>query len=344
MKENQADSYVQLSPLLVSELFNKHNVTFPRSLRVEALKKSVKKRISENVTALKKKKAEAIEPFLAKDSDRLKRLEYVDHFSEVQFENAIEYFRDPSINESYFTLLWELLVKHLIQSKNNEVLKELNQIETLDHVDHVSVLAYNRAMGDFFVDAENELDGLSFEDLRKYYEFTSTKKEVKQLADKYHVLIPSNTSKAFLRTKLLQVLKDKKKLTDELVDQINNGTIPVLKELFNDLSIDIQDLLTVSETVEMILECVRKKRSNDSTSVPVLQTPKSEEFPAESNPLLLQILANQQVILQHLQNSTTDVVEDEKKKLTDKIFNIIVISLIILVVIIWVIYAINTFF
>ena len=42
---------------------------------------------------------------------------------------------------------------------------------------------------------DNDLDGISYEMLRNYYELTSNKKEVVQLADKYHILIPANTSK-----------------------------------------------------------------------------------------------------------------------------------------------------
>ena len=66
--------------------------------------------------------------------------------------------------------------------------------------------------------------------------------------------IPVNKTKSFVQTKLLQVLKDKNKLNDELTNKINNGTLKSLKLIMKDLDMSPQDLLSLSEIIEIIIE------------------------------------------------------------------------------------------
>jgi hypothetical protein len=340
MKEIQGKSYSYLSPISINEIFLKHNITFSRLIRMNALKTIVKPKIDKELVELKAKKKDLVQPISEKDLKRLRRIEKFDFFSEVQLENAMEYYHSSVLNESYFTLLWEMILTYLNDTNKQDVLQELNLIQSSVPLEHHGVIAYNRPMNDIFVDDDNDLDGISYEMLRNYYELTSNKKEVVQLADKYHILIPANTSKAFLREKVTLMLKKRSQLTDELLSKINNATVPVLKEILKEFNIEQQDLLTISEMIDMIISSYEKKRNENMKDNNELNTVQ-KDVQNLSTSLLQQILMNQQLILQSLENFNEGVKTDKKKKLLDRIFNYVVIFLIGVVFVFWIFYAIT---
>jgi len=340
---NEYMFYLQLHPVSVLEIFQKNNILFPRRLRIEALRDIVESKIHEELKMLKLKKTNTEDTFLPKEGKRLIRLEEFSKLSEVQLENELEYFHDTALNISYYNLLWKKLIKNLKEIKQEEVLVALNQLTSSEEIDQFSVVVYNKTFNDLFVDAEKELDGISIQDIKKLYLETSNRKEAKRLANKFNVTIPVNKTKSFVQTKLLQVLKDKNKLNDELANKINNGTLKSLKLIMKDLDMSPQDLLSLSEIIEIIIEGSKNKKNKLETVISTIQKQPKEEPTVLYDSLFQEILTNQKLILKNLETFNGEKKDAIKKKKMDTIFNIVVITLIVVVVVIWILYAITTF-
>jgi hypothetical protein len=338
---NEYMFYLQLHPVSVLEIFQKNNILFPRRLRIEVLRDIVESKIQEELKMLKVKKTNTDVTFLPKETKRLIRLQEFPKLSEVQLENELEYFYDTVLNISYYNLLWEKLIKNLKERKQEEVLDALNQLTSSEEIDEISVFAYNKSFNDLFVDAEKELDGISIQDIKKLYLETSNRKEAKRLAKKFNVTIPVNKTKSFVQTKLLQVLKDKNKLNDELTNKINNGTLKSLKLIMKDLDMSPQDLLSLSEIIEIIIEGSKNKKIKLDAVISTIQKEPKEESTILYDTIFHEILTNQKLILKNLQTLNGEKKDAIKKKKIDTIFNVVVITLIVIVVAIWVFYAIT---
>ena len=154
--------------------------------------------------------------------------------------------------------------------------------------------------------------------------------------------IPVNKTKSFVQTKLLQVLKDKNKLNDELANKINNGTLKSLKLIMKDLDMSPQDLLSLSEIIEIIIEGSKNKKIKLDAVISTIQKEPKEESTILYDTIFHEILTNQKLILKNLETFNGEKKDAIKKKKMDTIFNIVVITLIVVVVVIWILYAITT--
>ena len=344
MNEKESSFYIQLSPLSILEIFKKYKILIPRSIRIEVLRKVAEPYLNKEKVQLQKKHTETKNLFSDKDADRLKRLQNYSSFSEIQFENAIEYYDDKGLNQAYYELLWKNIVHHLNEASQTQALKDLNHLSPDDKIMHQSVLAYNHIFDPFFVDSDDQIDGSPIHLVKNHFESTSTKKEVKKLAVKYGVVIPASSSKVFLRSKLEIILKENHKYTDEMMSKINNGTVQNLKDILKQFNLEPQDLLSIGEMMDIIIAGIQEKRKLAIKQTVVVHDNPKVIAPVPLESLLQQILINQQLILQNLENFNDGIKVDNKKKKMDKIYNYVVISLIVIVVIIWIVYAITTMF
>ena len=97
--------FTNLSPETLVEVFKKHQVTFPRSLRVEVLLTLLEPKYIEERNKIEKQKEEAESTMNIKDFIRLNRLVQYNSLSEFQLENDFTYYYDVNLKRSRLNIL-----------------------------------------------------------------------------------------------------------------------------------------------------------------------------------------------------------------------------------------------
>lgn len=354
-------NYANVDPKLLGELFKKNGIFFPRSLRIDALRKAIESKfIEERDNLLKTEKEESNEMGI-KDYIRLNRLNNYVSLSEFQLENDFEYYNDVNINQNYLHLFWEALSELIKKLENaKDIFEQLSKLKIIGSIDNIKILDYNLYFKSQVLDEVDYFDGIHLVETVKHFEITSVASEIRLLAKKYDIFIPKYWNKADLQLKIKQELDLKKLLTKRLLDKIDNSSVKNLKIMMDEMKLESRTHITKADMIELIIRNVDKnkvteiaKKETAKEFAPIIE--EEDEKNMQTNPvvvptkdidytdLIKQVIENQEFIIEELKNRQDNVIDKSNEK-RDKIFNIVVIGLIILVSLIWITYGVSILF
>lgn len=368
MKIKRTIKFTKIAPEKLLEIFKKHQVTFPRSLRIKVLAELIEPKYIEEKEKLINQEKESVNSMSINDYIRLSRLNQYNKLSEFQLENDYGYYNDANLNKVYFSTLWDELVNHL---ENHpyviEVFKDLELLKQTEDLVEFNVYKYNLAFSSIITDEDDYFDGIHLGESVRHFDASSVANEIKKLGEKYDIEIPKYWTKLDMQAKLRRELKIRKMYNDDYEEKIQAASKKEVCSMLDDLKVDSKMHITKSDMINIIIKNVDKNKISEISikemaeeseigetptiveETPVVEEPKPESLEVENvvksvvlnehqidyTYLLQQIIDNQEIIMER------SVVK--KTTMLERVFNYIVALLIILVVILWVVFAIQTF-
>jgi len=368
MKIKRTIKFTKIAPEKLLEIFKKHQVTFPRSLRIKVLAELIEPKYIEEKAKLISQEKESVNSMSINDYIRLSRLNQYNKLSEFQLENDYGYYNDANLNKVYFSTLWDEFVKHL---ENHpyvvEVFKDLELLNQTEDLVEFNVYKYNLAFSSIITDEDDYFDGIHLGESVKHFDASSVANEIKKLGEKYDIEIPKYWTKLDMQAKLRRELKIRKMYNDDYEEKIQAASKKVVCSMLDDLKVDSKMHITKSDMINIIIKNVDKNKISEISlkemaeeseigettakieETPVVEEPKPEILAVENvvksvalndnqidyTYLLQQIIDKQEIIMERSIAKKTTMLE--------RVFNYIVALLIILVVILWVVFAILTF-
>lgn len=349
-------NFTNLDPKAILVIFLKHQVTFPRDLRIKVLLDLIEPKYIEEKLKLEKQEKESVNSMTIKDYIRLNRLNQYSTLSEFQLENDYDYYNDLNLNQVYFNTLWDEYIKYLEDHPHMEkVMKDIELLEVDENRQPLSVYKYNLEFSSIITDDDNCFDGIHLEESVRHFDTSSVANEIKKLGEKYDIIIPKYWTKLDMQDKLRKELKSRKMYNDEYESKIQEASKKVICSMLDDINADSKLHITKADMINIIIKNVDINKVSEISvkemteeieeveqSPKVIEVEKTVEAisvpdnkQVDYTNLLQEIIHNQEIII-----SQTN---DKKSTTLDKVFNFIVIILVILVVILWVFYAIETF-
>lgn len=356
-------NFTNISPETLVEVFKKHQVTFPRKLRVDVLLSLIEPKYIDERNKIQKQKEEDESSMNIKAFIRLNRLMNYNNLSEFQLENDYDYYKDVNLNTLYFSTLWDRFVKHLDEHPyHDEVFKDIEELEKEEDLKMLSVFKYNKVFASIITDDDDYFDGIHLVESVKHFNDSSVATEIKQLGDKYDISIPKYWTKADLQARLKKELKLKKMFTKELETKIDESSTKITRGMLDDLKVDSKLHITKTDMINIIIKNVDKNKVSEISKKELEEELAIAEVSEVSEPvvaivetkvpevvkeivtqnttgidysnMLQQIIDNQKILIE----------QTSKKEISnmDKVFNYIVIGLIVIVVLIWMIFGIAT--
>lgn len=369
MNVKRTINFTKLAPEALLEVFIKHQVTFPRSLRIKVLLELIEPKYIEERTILTKKKEDEPSEMTIKDYIRLNRLIQYNKLSEFQLESDYDYYNDANLNKVYFNTLWDEYVTHIEKHPYcKEVFEEIEELEIDENKKELSVYKCNLAFSSIITDEDDYFDGVYLAESVTHFDSSSVATEIKKLGEKYDIKIPKHWKKLDMQAKLTKELKSRKLYNDDYELKIQESSVKVICSMLDDLKVDSKVHLTKKDMVNTIIRNVDKNKISeisikDMEEVvdeiePVIEEVIPEPVPEpvpevlEVEKVVESVVIQQQnqidytyLLQQIIDNQEIIMVQSAKKKVTflEKVFNYIVAFLIVLVVILWVVFAVLTF-
>jgi hypothetical protein len=360
---------MKIAPEKLLEVFVRHQVTFPRSIRIKVLSELIEsKYIEEKKRLLDQEKAEP-NSMSIKEYIRLSRLNQYSILSEFQLENDYDYYNDANLNKVYFINLWDEFVSHL---ENHpyvaEVFKDLELLDSNENLEDLSVYEYNLAFASVITDEDDYFDGIHLGSSVKHFDTTSVANEIKKLGEKYSIEIPKYWTKTDMQDKLRRELKIRKMYDEDYELKIQVASKKVVCTMLDDLKVDSKMHITKADMINIIIKNVDKNKISEISIKEMAEEAEIEEPKQEAvEPIPVVIEKSPEVVevkevIREVENNEShkdytyllqQIIDNQEilmersghKKLTalERVFNYIVAFLIILVVILWVVFAILTF-
>lgn len=271
----------------ILEVFNKHNYTFYREVRMTAAH-------------------DALEPIVSNTRENCLLLEnrinyrllWLEKFSEFQFLYYLGFFANQEANNQYVVNLISNIVDKLIEQNKTDILDELSTIEkaiipskrfnlsndgsSLDFSDikiptmigvvketsidaeavdkftnndfiSFNVLKFNLALSSLFIDKEGQIDGLTVKTLRPVLYNSATKEQIYNIAEKYGINIPEKLTAEFIPGYIKAVAQGRKIDISEKEAEIDTMTTAQLKAYARELEISVSSEPTKQDAIEYIL-------------------------------------------------------------------------------------------
>lgn len=242
------DKVVNIPADSMLSYFTVLGLMFPRRLRMDALKKVLSPYVNNE------------RPHVTQLTDELLyRIRWFDTFSEAQLVNLLPVFEDGRLLDEYKEEFWLGIVSYMLEKKVssdniNKLFDLAKSLENVPPLEKLDGIAYNDVLNPLFFDEENCIDGLTLEIFRPVVFKCSTLVEVREIGKKYGVNVPRRLRKQELVEIILDELRDRGKLTDEIEEKVNKMTVIPLQRfaMNNDIKVSIE--LKKEEIIEYILK------------------------------------------------------------------------------------------
>lgn len=162
----------------------------------------------------------------------------------------------------------------------------------------------NTAFREVFIEGEGEFEGIPLDKFRAIIHNSATQENINALGEKYGIKVPEKFSGDLVRDYVIQKLKNRNQLTDELKEKIETSKIAEVRQIAVENGIKNVISLNKKESIEYVLERVlenyEEPKSNAVYEMPIPINPDEEKY----STLLLQY---EQVgdEIQELQNAIT---------------------------------------
>lgn len=231
----------------IVELFGKSNKLIPREARMRVLR-SV---LDEEVRKVRIRN-------ISLSDEVSHRLNWYNNYSEFQLQELIPLFNDPSnvLTKYFIEDTWLMLLQiapalgvtdqELEDLIHSAIAKRNDSLETARD--------FNKTLDSIFGDRKKEIDGIPEKTFRDTLENSSTVAELRNLAKKYKINVPSRVKKAELIELILDYLESKKKINrEELKAELSKKSVIQIQRFAKDNDIKASTELKKSEIIEYIV-------------------------------------------------------------------------------------------
>lgn len=358
---------IYLDPKDILNKLNIHGIILPRKLRYEALKKVIMPNLISQRITLQVKQQKSNKLLSLSDSKRLVRLKYLNSLSEIQLESEYDLLGNDELNKTYLVELWSNITSYLNKMFNNDnFTRDLSQFNPLPNFfNKFSVVRYNRILDDVFRDETEFIDGVHYTEIRSYMYYSSNINELIKLGKKYHIDVPRYYTKADLKSKILDYLKENDLFNKDIEEELSNFNIKQLKQKLDSYGLSSKTNQTKEDIIEYILSNYHQlknfyvkpskddkygvkedSKEKENLIVPVVnKETKMEQLDNKYMKSILdslkEIAESNTLILEQIRNFNPINVGEEKKKKSNTLINYTLIFLVIFVAVIWIIFGIN---
>jgi len=361
------EKIIYLDPKDVLNKLNNKGIILPRKLRYEALKKVIMPNlISERIT-LQVKQQKSDKLLSLSDSKRMVRLKYPNSLSEIQFEMEYDLLGNHELNKTYLVELWSNIVSYLNKMFDNDNFsRDLSMLNSSrSFFNDFSVVKYNRILDEVFKDETEFIDGVHYTEIRSYIYYSSNIKELIKLGKKYHIDVPRYYTKADLKKRIINHLKENDQFNKNIEEEISDLNIKQLKDKLNSYGLSSKTNQTKEDIIEYILSNYQQlkdfyvkpsendkygvnedsiKKENKIVNVVGKDTKPRElddKYMKDILSSLKEIAESNTLILEQIKNLSLINTGEEKTQKSNHIINYILIFLVIFVAVIWILFGIN---
>lgn len=247
---NISEVLTLVTNLLAEEMltfFTQAGITFPRQIRISALRTSLNPYVKDELLMEQK----------LTDEENY-RLRWYEGYSEHQLVNLLHAINVNQLFINFKEELWleilSYLFEHGISEESlNELFHQANKLRTIT-LTAADSLNYNNTINALFFDEANTIDGLKPGIFRPVLYKCSTLVEIREIGRKYNVNVPRRLKKAELVEIIKDELKDRGELTAELEEQINKMNVISLQRFAINNEIKASIELKKEEIIEYILK------------------------------------------------------------------------------------------
>ncbi len=234
-----------LAPEQYVAVFSVANIKLPIQLRMEVIR---------NLTEPFVKKS--LEIMGAINEDFINRLKWFYQYSDFQYVNLLSYYENENIVQTYIDKLLVSIFEYLVNIKRESVIELLIQANRNQSTkyDFKNIKNMNNIINKIFFDKDQEVDGLSLDQIRPVLFKGTTLKELKEFGEKYGVDVPRRLKKHQILDILYSELSSRDFLTDYLKDELKSKSIVMIQRYAKNHGIELSTELKKEQIIEYILQ------------------------------------------------------------------------------------------
>jgi hypothetical protein len=244
-------SLTQLDAIDIVSFMTSLKLNVPRALRIEVSKALLTSYVEET-----KDDRETL-------ADEFNyRLRWFSEFSDQQFVNLLDYYKNKNLNQSFTNDLMLHILSYCVDSGVSEAhILELYQLGlNKNNRSFEQIKLYNQTLDPIFFDEPNYIDGLSLDRVRYIFFKGSTLVELREIGLKYGVDVPKRLKKAELLEAVYDGLKERHEYTQNLADELAKKTVIAIQRFAQDNKIKVSSELKKEHVIEYILENAQQTR------------------------------------------------------------------------------------
>ncbi|MGB0345364.1 MAG: hypothetical protein ACPGEA_01815, partial [Acholeplasmataceae bacterium] len=234
-----------LAPEQYVAVFSVANIKLPIQLRMEVIR---------NLTEPFVKKSHEI--MGAINEDFINRLKWFYQYSDFQYVNLLSYYENENIVQTYIDRLLVSIFEYLVNIKRESVIELLIQANRNQSTkyDFKNIKNMNNIINRIFFDKDQEVDGLSLDQIRPVLFKGTTLKELREFGEKYGVDVPRRLKKQQILDILYSELSSRDFLTDFLKDELKSKSIVMIQRYAKNHGIELSTELKKEQIIEYILQ------------------------------------------------------------------------------------------
>ena len=234
-----------LAPEQYVAVFSVANIKLPIQLRMEVIR---------NLTEPFVKKSHEI--MGAINEDFINRLKWFYQYSDFQYVNLLSYYENENIVQTYIDNLLVSIFEYLVDIKRESVIELLIQANRNQSTkyDFKNIKNMNHIINKIFFDKDQEVDGLSLDQIRPVLFKGTTLKELREFGEKYGVDVPRRLKKQQILDILYSELSSRDFLTDFLKDELKSKSIVMIQRYAKNHGIELSTELKKEQIIEYILQ------------------------------------------------------------------------------------------
>lgn len=219
-----------LAPEQYVAVFSVANIKLPIQLRMEVIR---------NLTEPFVKKSHEI--MGAINEDFINRLKWFYQYSDFQYVNLLSYYENENIVQTYIDRLLVSIFEYLVNIKRESVIELLIQANRNQSTkyDFKNIKNMNNIINRIFFDKDQEVDGLSLDQIRPVLFKGTTLKELREFGEKYGVDVPRRLKKQQILDILYSELSSRDFLTDFLKDELKSKSIVMIQRYAKNHGIEL---------------------------------------------------------------------------------------------------------
>ena len=291
------EKMLKVSPVDIADFFKQEKITFLKEIKMSIMR-----------NALRAYVVKTRQECLTLDSRKNYRLLWFNVLSEFQLELLLDEVQDnEAIQTDYIKKLYLKILIQLKLTTMDTLKKFVEYLDTKEQMPEGTIIVardVNTAFRDIFIEADGEFEGISLDKFRAIIHNSATQENINALGEKYGIKVPEKFSGDLVRDYVIQKLKNRHQLTDELKEKIETSKIAEVRQIAVENGVKNVISLNKKESIEYVLERVlpdyEEPKSNAVYEMPIPINPDEEKY----STLLLQY---EQVgdEIQELQNAIT---------------------------------------
>lgn len=236
------DNLLKLSSTTIVAYFKELNLSFSRKHRISTLKNVFRNSVIET---------RQNRHTLADEMNY--RLSWFNQFTETQLVNLFKFYKDKQLEKDYKELLWVTLLNDMVnQGVKDHDFKRLFELEETQKTKE-DVIEFSNNLNSIFYDFEDEIDGLTQDQIRPVLYKSSTITEIRELGKKYGVNVPVRLRKNELIELICEELKARNEYSEQKEEELKKMNLILIQRYTKVNDIKVSTELKKEEVIEYIL-------------------------------------------------------------------------------------------